>query len=78
MLKIITKDNVEAEVRRLIKRKTISTDLPQEKVVAEIIAAVKKDGDKALSALTKKHDGIDWPRMSLRSRKRRPRRLTKR
>jgi histidinol dehydrogenase len=59
MLKIVAKENVEAEVKRLIKRKTISTDLPQEKVVAEIIAAVKKDGDKAVAALTKKHDGID-------------------
>jgi histidinol dehydrogenase len=59
VLKIIAKENAEAEVKRLIKRKTISTDLPQEKVVAEIIAAVKKDGDQALSALTKKHDGVD-------------------
>ena len=59
MLKIVAKENVEAEVKRLIKRKTISTDLPQEKVVAEIIAAVKKDGDKAVAALTKKHDVID-------------------
>jgi histidinol dehydrogenase len=59
MLKVIAPENAAAEVKRLIKRKTISTDLPQEKVVAEIIAAVKKDGDKALSALTKKHDGVD-------------------
>ena len=59
MLKIIAKENVEAEVKRLIKRKTISTDLPQEKVVAEIIAAVKKDGDQAVALLTKKHDGVD-------------------
>ena len=59
MLKVIGKDKVEAEIKRLVKRKMISTDLPQEKVVAEIIAAVKKDGDRAVAALTKKHDGVE-------------------
>ncbi|OGB89872.1 histidinol dehydrogenase [candidate division WOR-1 bacterium RIFCSPHIGHO2_01_FULL_53_15] len=57
MLKIIPEGKNEAEIERLIKKKTISADLPQEKVVNEIIEAVRAKGDEALFEYTKKFDG---------------------
>jgi histidinol dehydrogenase len=59
VLKKVLKDKVEAEVKRLIRRKAISESLPEEKTVREIIAEVREKGDGALLRFTKKFDKVE-------------------
>jgi histidinol dehydrogenase len=58
MLKVIGRDKVAAEVKRLVKRKELSTDLPEAAVVREIVNAVRTDGDKALLRYTEQLDKV--------------------
>jgi len=59
MLKVISKERVEAEVKRIVEKKAFKTDLPQEKVVKEILAEVKEKGDRALIYFTNKFDKVE-------------------
>ncbi|HVN67183.1 MAG TPA: histidinol dehydrogenase [Candidatus Sulfotelmatobacter sp.] len=58
MLKVVGKNKVAAEVARLVKKKEISLERPEAKIVREIVAAVKADGDKALLSCTEKFDKV--------------------
>lgn len=59
MLKVVAKEKVEAEVGRIISRKLLKLEGPEEKAVKEIIAQVREKGDKALLAFTKKFDKVE-------------------
>ncbi|MBN3033159.1 MAG: histidinol dehydrogenase [Candidatus Saganbacteria bacterium] len=59
MLTIVAAEKTEAEVARLIERKSLSLDRPEAKAVAEIIAAVRARGDRALVEFTKQFDGVE-------------------
>jgi histidinol dehydrogenase len=59
MLKINSRDKVQAELARLIERKSFKLDSTEEQTVREIVAQVKEKGDKALLAYTKKFDKVD-------------------
>jgi histidinol dehydrogenase len=58
MLKVIAKEQVAAEVKRLIKRKELSPDLPEAAVVRQIVNAVRESGDKALLKYTEQFDRL--------------------
>lgn len=59
MLKIIKKDKIEAERKALQERSSVQLDLPQEKVVREIIKNVRNKKDKALIEYARKFDRAD-------------------
>jgi len=59
VLRIISKDKVEAEVERLIQKRSISENITEEKIVKEIISEVKQKGDRALISFTKKYDRVE-------------------
>jgi histidinol dehydrogenase len=59
MLKIVAKEKVEAEVGRIISKKLLKLEGPEEQTVRGIIAQVKERGDKALLAFTKKFDKVE-------------------
>lgn len=58
MLKLIAKEKNEAEIKRLIKKKSLEENLQEEKAVWVIISEVKARGDEALIAYAKKFDKI--------------------
>jgi histidinol dehydrogenase len=58
MLKVIDLSKTKAEVKRLIKRKELSADLPEAAVVRRIIGAVREEGDKALLRYTAEFDQV--------------------
>ncbi|MDD4179457.1 MAG: histidinol dehydrogenase [Candidatus Margulisbacteria bacterium] len=66
MLKVIAKEDVNSEVDRLIKRKEITTDLPEAEVVKGIIKEVRKKGDAALVKLAGKYDNVKITAAGLR------------
>ena len=66
MFKIATKDKLEAEIKRIIKRKSFSANLPAEKTVKNILAEVKAKGDRALIQFTKKLDGFELSAKTLK------------
>ena len=59
MLKIISKGKIQAEVGRIISKKLLKLEGPEEQTVRGIIAQVKERGDKALLAFTKKFDKVE-------------------
>ncbi|MFA4905755.1 MAG: histidinol dehydrogenase [Candidatus Margulisiibacteriota bacterium] len=58
MLKISEKEKVKEELKRLLKRRSVSLDTEKEAKVKEIIGAVAKNGDAALRELTLKYDQV--------------------
>lgn len=66
MFKVVARDKVEAEVKRIIAKKAFKLEGPEEKAVKEIIAEVRAKGDPALIALTEKFDGVKLSRDELR------------
>src|SRR3989338_6929673 len=66
MLKSVSSDRTEAEVKRLIQKKAISADSAAEKIVKEIVAAVRKNGDRAVLAYTKNFDKVELTADKLR------------
>lgn len=59
MLKVIAKDKIEAELKRLLKRKAVSADLKEAKVVQAIIEGVREKGDQALIHYTEEFDKVE-------------------
>lgn len=59
MLKVVAKDKVDAEVKRLIQKKSVSANPADEKVVREIVKDVRESGDRALLKYTKKYDKVE-------------------
>lgn len=59
MLKIVLKEKVEAEVKRLIQRRSFEASAEQGKVVREILAEVREKGDRALLHFTRKFDKVE-------------------
>jgi len=59
MLKVVAKDKVDTEVKRLIQKKAVSANPAEEKVVREIVADVRESGDRALLKYTKKYDKVE-------------------
>lgn len=59
MLRVISKDKVETEVKRLIQKRSVSENLSEEKTVKEIVSEVREKGDRALISLTKKYDSVE-------------------
>jgi len=66
MLKLVPKEKVEAEVKRLIARKSLATDMPEEKVVREILREVKENGDRALITFNKRFDKVELTKEQLK------------
>ncbi len=58
MLKLVKRDGLELEIKRLGKKKAFIEGSPEGKAVLEIIAEVRKDGDQALAALTARFDKV--------------------
>lgn len=58
MLKVIHKDKIEAEIKRLVEKKEILTERPEEKVVRQIVAEVREKGDRAVISFTEKFDKV--------------------
>jgi len=59
MLKVISKNKIPAEVKRLVEKKAFHADLPEEKIVKEILAEVREKGDRALLYYTGKFDKVE-------------------
>ena len=59
MLKIIAKENIDAEIKRIIRKKTFIEGSPEQQSVKEIVASVREKGDRAVIAYTKKFDKVD-------------------
>lgn len=59
MIKIIDKAKINAEIEKLIAARSFVLDRPEEKVVREIVAAVREKGDSALLAYTKQFDKVE-------------------
>lgn len=59
MLKIIAKENIEAEIKRIIRKKTFIEGSPEQQSVKEIVSSVREKGDRAVIAYTKKFDKVD-------------------
>jgi histidinol dehydrogenase len=58
VLRIIEKDNIPAELKRILSKRSLLADPQIEKRVAEIIGAVRENGDAALRELTFKYDKV--------------------
>jgi len=59
VIKIIDKAKINAEIEKLIAARSFVLDRPEEKVVREIVAAVREKGDSALLAYTKQFDKVE-------------------
>jgi histidinol dehydrogenase len=59
LLKIIAKENIEAEIKRIIRKKTFIEGSPEQQSVKEIVSSVREKGDRAVIAYTKKFDKVD-------------------
>ncbi len=59
MLKIINKEKIQAEVKRIISKKLLKLEGAEEQTVREIIAQVREKGDKALISFTRKFDKVE-------------------
>jgi histidinol dehydrogenase len=66
MLKIVSLEKIEAELKRIIRRKSFTADCPEERTVREIVAQVREKGDAALLEYTKQFDRIELSADELR------------
>ncbi|MFH1684375.1 MAG: histidinol dehydrogenase [Candidatus Margulisiibacteriota bacterium] len=65
MLKVVKKENIQAEISAILERQTFKLDSPQEQTVKEILNNVAKRGDEALVEYTQKFDQKDFSQENL-------------
>ncbi|MCU0640997.1 MAG: histidinol dehydrogenase [Candidatus Margulisbacteria bacterium] len=58
MLKVVAREQVAAEVARLVKQRELSCDRPESAAVKAIVAAVREKGDQALLDYTAQFDKV--------------------
>ncbi|MBI5400368.1 histidinol dehydrogenase [Candidatus Saganbacteria bacterium] len=65
MLKVITKDKIDAELARISEKQAFKLDSPAETIVRKIITDIAQRGDAALVEYTRKFDQSDFSLVDL-------------